>query len=116
MGAHDDLRTEGKRLNVEFAANSAKQGARFHEEDDRSGKRQRKSSGGKKIFIGNIAHKVEEDDLKDVCKEFGEVSEVKILRKKDGAPPCGFVTFCNIDEAEKAIGALNGKDHKMAAG
>ena len=63
------------------------------------------------MYIGNLAHDVTEDDLKNAFSEFGEVSSVKIIIDKFSgrSKGFGFVEMPSNSEADKAIKALNGK-------
>ena len=63
------------------------------------------------MYIGNLAHDVTEDDLRNAFCEFGEVSSVKIIIDKFSgrSKGFGFVEMPNNSEADQAIKALNGK-------
>jgi RNA recognition motif-containing protein len=63
------------------------------------------------MYIGNLAHDVTEDDLRNAFSEFGEVSNVKIIIDKFSgrSKGFGFVEMPNNSEADQAIKALNGK-------
>lgn len=64
------------------------------------------------IYVGNLSYKVEENELKDVFAEYGEVSSVKIITDKYSgrSKGFGFVTMDNDDEAKQAISALNDRE------
>ena len=63
------------------------------------------------MYIGNLAHDVTENDLKNAFSEFGEVSSVKIITDKFSGrnKGFGFVEMPDNSEADQAIKALNGK-------
>ena len=63
------------------------------------------------MYIGNLAHDVTEDDLRNAFSEFGEVSSVKIIIDKFSgrSKGFGFVEMPDNSEADQAIKALNGK-------
>jgi RNA recognition motif-containing protein len=65
-----------------------------------------------KIFVGNLAHAASEEDLRKEVEAFGVVSKVSILKDKFTGEPrgFGFVEMASKQEAEAAMGALNGKD------
>ena len=65
----------------------------------------------KKIYVGNLSYKVTEDDLKDLFKEFGTVTEVNVITDRETGRPRGFafVEMDSDDDATKAIDSLNGK-------
>jgi RNA recognition motif-containing protein len=61
------------------------------------------------IYVGNLHYKVEEDMLKEIFEEYGEVSKVKIVtdnvtRKSKGF---GFVTMTDDAKAKQAVEELN---------
>ena len=65
----------------------------------------------KKIYVGNLSYKVTEDDLKDLFKEFGTVTEVNVITDRETGRPRGFafVEMDSDDDATKAIDSLSGK-------
>jgi RNA recognition motif-containing protein len=61
------------------------------------------------IYVGNLHYKVDEEVLKEIFEEYGEVSAVKIVtdnvtRKSKGF---GFVTMNDENNAKQAIEELN---------
>jgi len=64
------------------------------------------------IFVGNLSRDANENALRQVFEEVGQVSSVAIIKDKFTGNPrgFGFVEMPNKDEATAAIGALNGKD------
>ena len=69
------------------------------------------------IYVGNLSFTTSESDLKEAFSAFGEVSSCNIIKDKFSGESrgFGFVEMPNKDEAEKAIGMLNGKDLKGRA-
>ncbi len=65
------------------------------------------------IFVSNISFKVREQSLKDLFSEFGEVSNVRIIKDKETrrSQGYGFVEMPSDNEANAAIAALNGTSH-----
>lgn len=63
------------------------------------------------IYVGNLAYSIEENDLKEIFQEFGEIESVKIITDKysNRSKGFGFVVMENDDEAKTAIENLNGK-------
>lgn len=66
----------------------------------------------KKIFVGNFAFTVTEDELRQMFERFGKVDSAAVVTDRDTgrARGFGFVEMSNDAEAEKAIAALNGTD------
>ena len=67
-----------------------------------------------KLYVGNLAFSMTEDDLLDAFTEFGEVSSVTIImdRKTNRSKGFGFVEMSDDSEAQEAIDALDGTDIK----
>jgi RNA recognition motif-containing protein len=64
------------------------------------------------IYVGNIPYGKDENDLKDLFGQYGEVSSVKFVNDKETGRfrGFGFVEMVNQDEANKAITALENSD------
>ncbi len=64
------------------------------------------------IYVGNLSYKVDENDLKEIFAEYGEVSSVKIITDKYSgrSKGFGFITMENNDEAKQAISSLNDRE------
>lgn len=62
------------------------------------------------IYIGNLSYKVDENDLRGIFEEYGEVSSVKIIKDKYSGRSKGFafIEMANDNEARIAIKELNG--------
>jgi RNA-binding proteins (RRM domain) len=61
------------------------------------------------IYVGNLPYKIEEDVLKEIFEEYGEVTNVKIVtdsvtRRSKGF---AFITMNNESEGSRAIEELN---------
>ena len=67
-----------------------------------------------RLYIGNIARDVTEDDLREAFQAFGQVDQVTIVKDKFNNVPKGFA-FIEMPvqtEAQKAIEGLAGKELK----
>ncbi|MBN2615396.1 MAG: RNA-binding protein [Bacteroidales bacterium] len=66
------------------------------------------------IYVGNLDYKVNEDDLKNVFEEYGQVSDTVVISDKFSgrSKGFGFVTMGNQAEAQKAIDELNGASYE----
>ena len=64
-----------------------------------------------KIFVGNLAHEVTEDELEQEFAAFGEVTSVSVVTDKYTGRPrgFGFVEMAKVSEGQAAIASLNGK-------
>ncbi|EHQ34701.1 RNA recognition motif domain-containing protein [Methanoplanus limicola] len=59
-----------------------------------------------KVYVGNLAHYVTEEEIEDLFAEFGDIMSVKIKPQEGFA----FVEYSTIEEAENAIHGTNGKE------
>ncbi|MBT3726446.1 RNA-binding protein [bacterium] len=62
-----------------------------------------------KLYVGGLSWGLEWQDLKDVFKEYGEVTFVKVIKDRETGKSkgFGFVEFTSADDAEKAKDALD---------
>lgn len=69
-------------------------------------------ANSKKLFVGNISHSMNNDDLKKVFEPFGEVLSAQIVmdRETGRSRGFGFVEMENNRAADDAIKALNDKE------
>lgn len=67
---------------------------------------------GKKLYVGNLNYRTEEDALSEAFGEFGEVASVNIItdRETGRSRGFGFVEMADDDAAKAAIEGLNGKE------
>src|SRR3989344_2243991 len=65
-----------------------------------------------KIYVGNLPFSVDDDKLRDVFSQFGEISEATVIQNKFSgrSKGFGFVTFGSDEDAQKAISEMNNKD------
>jgi len=61
------------------------------------------------IYVGNLHYKVDEEVLREIFEEYGEVSSVKIVTDSvtHRSKGFGFVTMGNDGEAKQAVEELN---------
>lgn len=64
------------------------------------------------IYVGNLVFDVSEEDLREAFKEFGEITEVRLIMDKFSGKSkgFGFIEMPSKAEAEKAIEEMNGKE------
>jgi cold-inducible RNA-binding protein len=67
-------------------------------------------SNNSKLFVGNLSFDVTENDLQDTFAPHGTVLEAKLMMDRDSGRSrgFGFVTMSTPEEAQTAIGAVNG--------
>lgn len=63
-----------------------------------------------KLFVGQVPRTMQEDDLKPIFSEYGQLYELLVLRDKASGTHkgCAFVTFCSLESAENAQRGLHG--------
>lgn len=71
----------------------------------------------KNLFVGNLPFNSNEEGLRTLFAQFGEVQQVKIMTDRDTGKPRGFafVEMSQDEDAQKAITGLNGKDFEGRA-
>jgi len=64
------------------------------------------------IYVGNLAYRLTEDELRSAFEEFGEVDSVRIItdRGTGRSKGFGFVEMPDDEQAKSAIDGLNGKE------
>ena len=62
------------------------------------------------LFVGDLSFFCAEDNLLDLFRPFGLVTNVRVRRSENGGHSLmyGFVTMRNLTDAESAAQALNG--------
>jgi RNA recognition motif-containing protein len=65
-----------------------------------------------KIYVGNLSYNTDQDALRDLFAQHGEVEDVHVPTDRQTGRPRGFafVTMPNDSEAQAAIAALNGTE------
>jgi len=63
-----------------------------------------------KLYVGNLPYSTDEQRLREVFEEHGEVTSAAIVMDRETGRPrgFGFVEFANDEDGRKAIDALNG--------
>ena len=67
---------------------------------------------GRKIYFGNLSWGMDHLDLQDLCSEFGQVEDARLItdRETGRSKGFGFVTMSSVSEAEEVVNQLNGQD------
>ncbi len=66
------------------------------------------------IYVGNLTFGVTDSQLESLFGPYGEVSSAKVITDRDSGRSrgFGFVEMAHKEAADRAISALNGKDHE----
>jgi RNA recognition motif-containing protein len=68
----------------------------------------------KKLYVGGLAYSVTDEQLQQLFAQHGTVESAKVITDKytDRSRGFGFVEMGTVEEAERAIQALNGSQHE----
>ena len=68
---------------------------------------------GSKLYVGNLSYNTTSSDLEQMCSPHGTVQSAEVIADRDTgrSKGFGFVQMGSDQEAQAAIGALNGKEH-----
>jgi RNA recognition motif-containing protein len=71
----------------------------------------------KKLYVGNLAFTITQEQLKGMFSSYGEITEATLVMDKYSGRSrgFGFVTFSDDAAADKAIAEMNGKDFEGRA-
>ncbi len=61
-----------------------------------------------KLFVGNLSYQLTEEEFKNTFEPYGSIKNLRLLTNKG----FGFVEYETLEEAQKAIENLNGKELK----
>ncbi|RKX32380.1 MAG: RNA-binding protein [Candidatus Zixiibacteriota bacterium] len=61
---------------------------------------------GSKLYVGNLRYSTTVEELTELFANYGQVKHVNIIEGRG----FGFVEMSQVEEAEKAMQALNGSD------
>ena len=66
---------------------------------------------GNKLYVGNLAYAVRDDDLQQAFSQFGTVTSAKVMMDRDTgrSKGFGFVEMGSDAEAQSAINGMNGQ-------
>lgn len=63
------------------------------------------------IYVGNLPHECEEQELMKLFMSIGRISSIKVV-KNQSPKVYGFVNFCDESSCEKAVAIMNGVTYK----
>lgn len=66
-----------------------------------------------KLYIGNLPYSMTEDELRDLCAQFGDIEECKLIMdfRTGRSKGFAFVKFATVDAATAAMEALNEQEN-----
>ncbi len=72
---------------------------------------------GRRLYVGNLAWAVTDQDLRDLFSEAGEVETAQVIvdRETNRSRGFGFVEMATAETADAAVKKFNGKDLKGRA-
>jgi RNA recognition motif-containing protein len=65
-----------------------------------------------KIYVGNLNFRITEDSLRNSFSNFGEITDLRMIRDRETGNFKGFafITYGTEEAAKDAIASMNGKD------
>ena len=68
---------------------------------------------GNKLYVGNLPYRTNQDELKDLFSQYGEVTFVRIITDRDTGRSrgFGFVEMATPESAEEAISSLHDQEN-----
>lgn len=75
---------------------------------------QMRRNRGVEIYVGNLAYEITDRDLEEMFRPHGRILSARVIRDRVGgrSKGYGFVRIEDLDEARRAIQALNGSEMK----
>jgi RNA recognition motif-containing protein len=72
---------------------------------------ERRSNMGNKLYVGNLAYSVRDEDLQQAFAQFGNVTSAKVMMDRDTgrSKGFGFVEMSSDAEAQAGINGMNGQ-------
>ena len=69
------------------------------------------------IYVGNLNYETTGEELKTLFEEFGAVTSASVIKDKytGQSKGFGFVEMASKEQAQAAISALNGREHRGRA-
>ena len=67
-----------------------------------------------KLYVGNLAFSTTQEDLEALFGQYGQLNSVNVIMDRMTGKPRGFA-FVEMENADAAIQALNGKDFQGRA-
>lgn len=66
----------------------------------------------RKVYFGNLSWNMGDGDLSDICAEYGNVEDAKVItdRETGRSRGFGFITMSTAEEAQAAVAALDGQE------
>lgn len=66
----------------------------------------------RRVYFGNLSWGMDHLDLQDLCAEFGNVEDSRLItdRETGRSRGFGFVTMSSESEADEVVNQLNGQD------
>lgn len=67
---------------------------------------------GNKVYVGNLPYSADDDKLKELFSQYGNVVEAVVIKDKYSgrSKGFGFIEFASEESAQKAVSEMNGKE------
>mmetsp|Transcript_60804 Transcript_60804/g.131928 ORF Transcript_60804/g.131928 Transcript_60804/m.131928 type:complete len:542 (-) Transcript_60804:97-1722(-) len=67
------------------------------------------ASSSTNVYVAGLPEGSDEETLKQMFEQFGEISKTRVLPPKTGTLPFGFVDFASVEAAQMAIKTMHGQ-------
>jgi len=66
----------------------------------------------RRIYVGSLSFKTDEESLRELCEKYGTIEDAKVItdRESGRSRGFGFVTFENEEDAMTCVDAVNGME------
>ena len=103
---------EARSSRREYDGERGERAPRDGERGERAPRERNYDFDARKVYFGNLSWGMDHLDLQDLCGEYGEVADSRLItdRETGRSRGFGFVTMSSAEQAEKVVNGLNGQD------
>ena len=104
--------SEARGSRREYDGERGERAPRDGERGERAPRERNYDFDARKVYFGNLSWGMDHLDLQDLCGEYGEVADSRLItdRETGRSRGFGFVTMSSAEQAEKVVNGLNGQD------
>ena len=104
--------SEARSSRREYDGERGERAPRDGERGERAPRERNYDFDARKVYFGNLSWGMDHLDLQDLCGEYGEVADSRLItdRETGRSRGFGFVTMSSAEQAEKVVNGLNGQD------
>ena len=104
--------SEARSSRREYDGERGERAPRDGERGERAPRERNYDFDARKVYFGNLSWGMDHLDLQDLCGEYGEVADSRLItdRETGRSRGFGFVTMSSAEQAEKVVNGLNWQD------